>query len=295
MRIQRLLSLLLIFLAVPISALAADCMNGRGEMSRPLWDGYTLVIAPAGGDKVNECGATILGADRKPIFSIFGVDAEMLRATGRDVNGDGKQDVVLLTHSASSPDNVYSIVGTGDTPGLIRQIVTSADFSFEERMEGKVDIVTHETSFRDFEGLSEEQLPPPMIVLRMRGKEIYNVSQVYWPDYERDITMAKAKLSKNDIAEFSGNLRNQKKENERQPDPAEVAHEQDVKGVVLQIVLEDLYGGRGQEAWAALKDMWPYTDRDRIRQEILRRRMAGVMRDISRPAPMPAAAQATAK
>ncbi len=292
MRTQKPLSILIGLLLWSGMAVAADCINGRGELERPLWDGYTLVIAPAGDQQhVNECGVSVLAADGKSIFFTFAVDATMLRITGRDVNGDGKPDIVLLTHAASSPQNVYSIVSTADPPGLVRQIATTADLSFEERSEGHTDIVTRETAFHDFEGFSGDQIPAPLIFLRLKGKEIFNVSQIYWPDYEREITEAKAKISKNEIAELKGETPKQKNEANqgKDEDPVVLAHMQNTRSVVLQIVLDYIYGGRGQEAWKMLADSWPYNDRDRIRAEILRRRMSGVMRDISRPAPKQAA------
>ena len=286
MRIQQLLFVFLFSLAWSGAAPAADCMNGRGELQRPLWDGYSLQIGPAQGDHVNECFAAVIGADGKSVFETFGVDASMLRITGRDVNGDGKPDVVLLTHSATSPENVYSIIGTADPAGLIRQIATSAELNFEERTEGRTDIVTHDTAFRDFEGLSPDQAPAPMMFLRLKGKEIYNVSQAYWPEYEQEITAAKANLSKTEIALFMGELPNQtQKDKERDLTPQEMARRQVVKATILQIVLDYIYGGRGQDAWKAVSEMWPALDRQRIRQEILRTRMGGVMRDISRPVP----------
>jgi hypothetical protein len=293
MRMQRFLSILFfLLLAFSGAALAADCMNGRGELQRPLWDGYTLQIGPAQGDHVNECYAAVIGADGKALFETFGVDATMLRITGRDVNGDGKPDVVLQTHAASSPESVYSVVGTADPAGLIRQIVTMANLSFEERAEGHTEIVTRDTAFRGFEGLSGDQAPAPMIFLRLKGKEIYNVSPAYWAEYERDIAVAKANLAKNDVALFKGEVPNQtQKDKERGLSPQEVAHMQDVKAMILQVVLDYIYGGKGQDAWKAVSDMWPANDRQRIRQEILRVRMGGVMRDISRPAPKPASAQ----
>ena len=291
MRIQKLFLIFFLSLCLSDIALAADCVNGKGENQRPLWDGYTLAIGPVPGDQVNLCRAAVVAADGKTIFEITGVDAGMLRATGRDINGDGKPDVVLLTHAATSPQNVYSIVGTADPAGLIRQIVTSAELSFEERIEGHVDIVTHDTAFSDFEGLGS-QAPAPLMFLRLKGKEIYNVSQIYWPEYERDITMAKGNLGKNDVAAFMGELPNQtQKDKEQEQSPPEVARRQVVKATVLQIVLDYIYGGRGQDAWKAVTEMWPAMDRQRIRQEILRARMGGVMRDISRPAAKPATAQ----
>ncbi len=291
MRIQKLLSSLLLVALSSGLARAADCINGSGNLERPLWDGYTLIIGPAADQHVNECGVSVAGSDGKPIFYTFGVDASVLRITGRDVNGDGKPDVVLLTHAASSAENVYSIISTADPPGLVRQITTFANLSFEERSEGHTEIVTRDTAFRDFEGFSGDQVPAPLIFLRLKGKEIFNVSQIYWPEYEREINEAKAKLSKNEIAELKGETPKQKNEASqgKDEDPAVLAHMQNTRSIVLQIVLDYIYGGRGQEAWKMLADSWPYNDRDRIRAEILRRRMTGVMRDISRPAPKQAA------
>jgi hypothetical protein len=291
MRIQKLLCLFLLPAVLPGLAVAADCINGSGNLERPLWDGYTLVIGPASDQHVNECGVSVVGTDGKSIFHTFAVDVTMLRITGRDVNGDGKPDVVLLTHTASSPENVYSIVGTVEPAGLIRQIATTANLSFEERSEGHTEIVTHDTAFRDFEGFSADQVPAPLLFLRLKGKEIFNVSQIYWADYERDINEAKSKISKNDIATLRGESPKQKNEANagKEADPAEVAHMHELQALVLQIVLDQIYGGHGQEAWKTLAEMWPYNDRDRIRGEILRRRMAGVLRDISRPAPKQAA------
>ena len=73
--------------------------------------------------------------------------------------------------------------------------------------------------------------------------------------------------------------------------PAATVRRQVVKATVLQIVLDYIYGGRGQDAWKTVTEMWPAMDRQRIRQEILRARMGGVMHDISRPAAKPATAQ----
>jgi len=285
---QKLLSMLFLLVAWSGLAPAADCMNGRGDFQKPLWDGYTLQIGPAQGDHKNECFAAVIAPDGKTVFNVFGVDTTMLRVTGRDVNGDGKPDVVLLTHASSSPENVYSIVGTAEPAGLIRQIATSAELSFEERSEGHTEIVTRDTSFRDLEGLPGDQTPAPMLFLRLKGKEIYNVSQVYWPEYELAIKEARAKLSKNDMGLLKTDEFAQKGHKDKDLSPQEIAHIQDVKSVVLEIVLDYIYGGKGEEGWKLLTEFWAYSDRQRIRQELLRRRMAGVLRDINRPVPAPA-------
>src|SRR5581483_9873894 len=54
------------------------------------------------------------------------------------------------------------------------------------------------------------------------------------------------------------------------------------KGTVLQIVLDYLYGGKGQEAWKALQEMWAYPDYVRVRQLILQARSRGLMSEVNR-------------
>lgn len=285
MPMRKLLSILLFLAAVPGLAPAADCINGRGQLQRPLWDGYMLEIAPAS----DQCRVAVSGPGGKPVFEISGSDASMLRISGRDVNGDGKPDVVLLTHSTASPENVYSIIGTAEPAGLIRQIVTSAELSFEERTEGHIEMVTRDPAFRDLEGLSADQVPYPMLFLRLKGKEIYNVSQIYWPEYERAISLARGRLSKKDMEILkTDEFAQMGHDKEKELTPEVMAHIQEVKSVVLEIVLDYIYGGRGEEGWKALTEFWAYSDRQRIRQELLRRRMTGVLRDINRPAPAPA-------
>lgn len=297
MRIHRLLGLMV--LAACGTALAAPhCINGRGELERKLWDGYTLQIGPTE-DASNPCYAGVLGPDGKPIFQIWGVDVSVEPVTGRDLNSDGKPDVVLLTHNPGSAENVYSVVGTAEPPGLIRQIVTAARFSFEDRQgDGHVEIVARDTAFHEFDGLAADQSPEPLIFLRLKGKEIYNVSTLYWAEYDREILIARGKLAKDDIATFKGEqtggasgIGTKDPNKPKEETPQEIAHKQYVKATILEIVLDNIYGGHGQEAWKALSEMWPYSDRQRIRQEILRARMSGVLRDINRPAAKPASAQ----
>ena len=287
MRIQGTFCLLVV-LACGTALAAPSCINGAGELEKPLWDGYTLRIGPAPSDHANECRAAVVAADGKVIFETFGVDAGLNQATGRDVSNDGSKDVVIETHTAAG--NVYSIVGTSNPAGLVRQIATSAQLSFEDRLgDGHIEIVTKETSFLGFEGLTPEDSPQPPVFLRLKGDRIANVSTLYWPEYEMEIKQAKAQLARDDVAEFMGTLQTNKTANEKAagPSPQEQRRMATTKATVLRIVINYLYAGKGQEAWQSLKEMWPFADRDRIRQAILKTRMAGVLGDISRPAARP--------
>jgi hypothetical protein len=291
MRNRRILYVCVVVALCGTALAAPDCINARGELQRQLWDGYTLLIGPATGDHINECRAAVVASDGKAVFEIFGVDAGMNGATGRDVSNDGSRDVVIESHTAS-PGNVYSIVGTRNPAGLLRQLTTTVRLSFEDRKgDGHIEIVTHDTAFLGFEGLENEESPQPPVFLRLKGKEIFNVSTLYWPEYEMEITRAKAQLGRDDVGDFMGTTPSKKTEKDKAagPTPQEERRNLATKATVLKIVLNYLYAGKGQEAWQALKDMWPYADRDRVRQAILKTRMSGVLGDINRSTAKPAA------
>ncbi len=69
--------------------------------------------------------------------------------------------------------------------------------------------------------------------------------------------------------------------------PEEMQRITETKALVLQVVLDYLYGGRGQEAWAKLKDWWPVNDRPRIQQAILITRARGILSEVNRPVSKP--------
>jgi hypothetical protein len=46
------------------------------------------------------------------------------------------------------------------------------------------------------------------------------------------------------------------------------------------IVLGFLYGGRPQEAWMALEEMWPPNDRQRIKEAIIEKSCTGLRADL---------------
>ncbi len=290
MRIHRLLCIVLV-LACGRALASPVCVNGGGEFQKPLWDGYTLLIGPGTGEHANECRAAVTAGDGKVIFETYGADAGIGAATGRDVSNDGSKDVVIETHTSAG--NVYSIVGTENPAGLVRQFVTASELSFEDRLgDGHIEIVTHDTAFVGFEGVAPEDSPQPLVFLRLKGERVANVSSLYWPEYEIEIKREKAQLGKWDISDFMGTTPSNKTDTEKAagPKPQEERRMLATKAAVLRIVVNYLYAGKGQEAWQALKEMWPYADRDRVRQAILKTRMTGVLGDINRPTAKPTTA-----
>jgi len=271
-------------------ALDRGCSDGVGEWTENLWDGYKVEISAAQGGAPAQCQAVLKSADGKVQFEVRGAEALLNPISGRDINADGKPDVVIETHrTAGQCCYTYSILTPGANPVLVRQITTTPPLVFADRDgNGKVEITTHDFAFVGIEGLSESDSPRPLVVFRLRGNTLYNVSQAYWPEYQREVDVAKAGLSRaaqdlllgrNDTSAAGvGGGAGKPKE----LSPVEEKELLDAKSAVLTMVLNYLYGGRGEEAWKTIREKWTDNDKDRIRQAILISRSRGVLSEVNR-------------
>ncbi|HYX68295.1 MAG TPA: hypothetical protein VE825_04125 [Terriglobales bacterium] len=296
--------LCLVLLLVSSAALAADCAHGVGDALKPLWEGYVEQIGPSP-KQDGACRAVVLAPDGGTLFELTGVNASLSPATGADITNDGKRDVVLETDSG--PERccyVYAIVIPGETPPLQRQFSTSVELNFGDRDgDGKIEIWAHDFAFFGFDHLMREQAPAPLVVFRLRGNTLFNVSQAFWTDYEADINQAKSQIARKDLEDFTGtnypNAPRGAPGQESSPDddkkkdlsPEDQRRRNDTKGLVLQVILDYLYGGRGAEGWRYLSEVWPDLDKPRIRQAILKARMSGILAEINRTTPPAPAAQ----
>jgi hypothetical protein len=285
------LSLALAFLAFCSSAPALDrgCAQGVGDWTENLWDGYKIEITAAQNGAPAQCRAALKSADGKVRFEVTGAEALVNAISGSDVNGDGKPDVVIETHrTAGQCCYTYSILTPGTNPPLVRQITTTPPLVFEDRdNDGKVEIATHDFAFVGMEGLSESDSPRPLVVFRLRGSTLYNVSPAYWPEYQREVEAAKSSLSRSaqelllgrntssaGVGGASGKAKELSSTEEKQL--------LDAKGAVLTMALNYLYGGKGEDAWKTIREMWTDRDKERIRQAILLSRSRGVLSEVNR-------------
>jgi len=282
-------SLLVLFVLLGLSAcsFAADvhCVRGSLSSDNALWDGYRLQMAPDS-DHPDQCHAAVLDPGGKAIFELSAPEIWMLPVSGSDVNADDKKDLVLESVSASPCCYRYSIITPGDTPAVIREVVTTPRLSFGDRDgTGHIDITAHEVVYLGIDGLDRDASPTPMVVLRMRGSSFYPVSQVFWADYERDIEQAKAGVPQSAFDKFFGKPSAADQDKPKEPSEEDLRAIRQAKAAVLAIYLDQIYGGRPQLAMKTMSDMWPDRDKDRIRQIILSLRMRGVMAEINRPVP----------
>jgi hypothetical protein len=294
--------LLLLFAACLLtsSAFAANerCVRGSPEIKKDLWDGYSVQIGAAADEAhKGQCHAAIVGPGGKVIFETSDSEAALNPITGTDVNGDDKPDVVLETRAPRGKCCYnYYIFSLADPPGLLRAISVSVPLGFEDRDgDGKVEIWTRDYAFNNIEGLSPSDSPFPLVFFRLKGNALINISQAFWSEYESDIAQARGQIPKKELEDM---LKAETEDAKPKPpdakDPKDEAY-MHIKGLVLQITLDYLYGGRGQQAWQTLSEMWRLNDRDRIRQVILQGRGRGVLAEINRPPSPPPASPPTSR
>ena len=293
MKPRLLLPLAACLLALPAFAAGEPrCVCGGPELQKDLWDGYSVELGAAAGEAgADKCRATVLAPGGKVLFEATDSEASLNPITGTDVNGDEKPDVVLETRAGRGKCCFnYYILSLAEPVGLLRSISLSVPLNFEDRDgDGKVELWTRDNAFDSVEGLSTSDSPYPLVFFRLKGTTLYNVSPAFWSEYEADIAQARGQISKNDLEEMLKTETGQEKPpppGARDPKAAEYLH---IKGLVLQITLDYLYGGRGQQAWDTIQDMWRDNDKGRIRQVILQYRTRGVLGEINRQPASPAA------
>ena len=290
MKLRLLLLIAAGLLALPAFAAGEPrCVRGGSELQKDLWDGYSVVIGPPADESLkNQCRAAVLAPGGKVLFETSDSEAAVNAITGQDVNGDDKPDVVLETRGPRGKCCYnYYVLSLAEPAGLLRAISLSVPLTFEDRDgDGKVEMWTRDNAFDSIEGLPTTDSPYPLVFFRLKGATLYNVSPAFWSEYEADIAQARGQISKADLEEMlklETGEEKPKPPDAHDPKAAEYLH---IKGLVLQITLDYLYGGRGQQAWDTIRDMWRDNDKGRIRQVILQGRGRGVFGEINRqPAP----------
>jgi hypothetical protein len=289
-------------LALALPALAADkCRAGDGSTALSLWDGYTIQISAGYEAHAGQCHATVQNQASVTVFDVYAYDIQQHDYSGKDVNNDGKPDLILFGHIGKDDPYTYWIVSLAEPAGLARQITSVYPLTFEDRDgDGKMEIWTREWSFNGIDGLDEGDSPHPPVAFRLTGSKLMYVSNQFPLEYEPEIIQAKQHITDDGVTalknEESTGMQVQKEKAgaKDHDDPKMDAKAVDTEIGVLAAVVNYLYSGQGEKGWKLLQENWGYRDRDRIRQLILRQRMMGMMRQLNAPQPG-AANQATAQ
>jgi hypothetical protein len=264
-------------------AATQSCENGRGAYKFALADGFAIQLGPTEDGK---CRIELRPEAGEAVYSAVGDEAHIeFGVTGRDLNGDGKNDAVLET--LANGKHHYAILTPGVNPPLVREIATSVPLTFEDKAgDGKIEISGRERVYINIDGLPQDVSPAPLAIFRISGNRIYPVMNAFWPEYEAEINRAKSYISKDALAFIQGV--SPKGADERKP--AEDREVNETKGYILQVVLNYIYGGKPQQGWQYFMDNWQDRDKDRVRSLLISARNHGLLGEIN--ATPPTAAQA---
>lgn len=259
-----------------------DCPTSEHYQQPHRFGGYVVQLLPGPAPRGNErvefrCLATVTPPQgtRKIVAKNWVLALDSI--SGIDVNGDGKPDVVLAGHTSGAHCCYeYWVVSLSNPPKLVRQIRTPLPAVFRSSPTG-VEIHIREAAFQYFM-LPPDEAVTPMVVLRLEGTKLTDVSSQNQQEYDEQISKARSELKPSELQKFRQSRYNDKLFTDQLP----------VVKWVLTIVLSYLYSGRESQAWQALEEMWPTSDQARIKAVILERRSRGLLNDLVTPATKPA-------
>jgi hypothetical protein len=103
------------------------------------------------------------------------------------------------------------------------------------------------------------------------GTHLLDDGAHFQEEYDKQIAEAKNQLTQADLDKFRQANYHQKMFTDQIP----TVHR------VLTIVLNYLYSGREAQAWQTLDEMWPASDRERVKNLILERRGRGLLSQLN--------------
>lgn len=287
-------AILALALACALPATAADsCANGVGTWNKMLWDGFSVQLQPGAGEQQGKCHVSVASSAAEPIFDHYAAEIAVHEYTGKDVNNDGKPDLIITARAESIPGLTYYVISLADPAGVARQITTMFPLSFEDRDgDGKLEIWTREYIFAGIDGLATDDSPFPPVAFRLLGNRLIYVSPSFASEYDRAIAEARQRITEDGLKELRNDpttgeqVQKERGGSDKKKDDPKIQREiYETKAGVLDVVIAYLYAGKGAEAWKELNAGWGFRDRDRIRQIILRARPNGILKQLNAPQP----------
>lgn len=281
-------------LVFALLVLCASLLQAQAEWPRPKWrksdvlgcrqsgkaapvssavGKFQVRIEPVAGKPGDDiCRATLLDRSGKQIPLLEDWNVSIHQGTGEDAFGDGNPSLILEGFSGGTRYRyTYRIVGLGEPPVILPTIENAAPFYFfKDKASGQFRIMASDGVFDYFDGMCYLCAPFPRVVLRVDADGLHDVSSQFTEQYDSEIALARAKIGRGNIGKFL------------------IADFDDVKGVVLEIVLAYLYSGREAEAWQTLDEMWPADDRERIKKLILKTKTEGILSKLGETKPVSA-------
>lgn len=237
-----------------------------GEVHKALGNGYALNIRPAPSEMEALCWAEISDNSGTVLYDVNDFAVGLHDATGKDINGDGKPDVVIEGSTGGARCCLQYAIVSLNPPRVLAQIHNAYPIDFKE-MGGRIILSTQDGAFDFFQGFYEPS-PRADVFLRFNGNKLEDVSPEFRDEYDRQIAKARQRLTKPELDQF------------RTVGPS--PQNPEVHAAVLTIVVEYLCSGREQQAWQAFDQMWPAATQQRVKQLILDTRARGLAAQFGR-------------
>jgi hypothetical protein len=264
----------LILLTASSAQTVVSCPDSKGHQRAHRIDGYFVRLSPGEKDSAGDrCRGSVARPGTRPVVFARGWRLWIDDISGSDINGGGSPDAVFGAFTGEGNCCFdYTIVKLARRPELVRKIHNQLPVHFQKENDGSVTIRAGDGSF-DLFLLPHSEAVIPEVIMRLQGSKLLNISSEFQQEYDGKIASARNELTPAALAKF----RSSDFHKSLYSDQAETLER------VLTIVLNYLYSGRENDAWQALDEIWPPTDKDRIHSLIQERRKRGLLAQISKP------------
>jgi len=253
------------------------CPYVKGYQHPARFAGFTLRLLPGTKTPTGRCRATITSAKGTVTTAAKDWALTVDKISGTDVNGDGKTDLVIDGFSGGERCCfTYTIVRLGGTAHVVRKIESKSALTFEKQPDGTV-LIRGVDSSLDYFLIPHPMAVIPQVILRMQGDTLVDVSGQFQEQYDKLIAEARSQLTSADADKFRQSRYNDKMFTDQLPTVRRV----------LIIVENYLYSGREDQAWKALDELWPASDKDRVKNLMLERRGRGLLAQVNGPRSAP--------
>ncbi len=229
-------------------------------------DGFTVEVTPVPDlddpDSMT-CQATIRSPEGKTIFEQDEWGMEIDPVTGKDINGDGHPDVVIVSYSGGAHCCwTYYFVSLAKNPGVVGQFENRSTASFADlNKDGRIEILIRDGTF-DFAFGSHVESPFPLLIVRLNETKFVDVSSAFRGVYDKGIQEERSKLKE-------GYVRKLLNSNPDEGLPDDDSEDLSTRYRVLTVVLEYLYSGRPGKAREALGELWPMKSREQTWEKMV--------------------------
>jgi len=258
------------------------CNEGSGSFEAAFRTGVKMHVGAAkkGGLARRLCEAAMSWDLHNEVVATdaFQLDVD---AFGVDL-GVGVPVVTVQVKKSSADCCMTYLVYSLQKPSRLLRTITGGDFfsAADTALDGRVEIWSHDAAaVAGFESFVLGELDaPPTIVLRFEGGRLLDVSSEFQSYFDGEIPKIREEIDQQDLLDF-------KSSNGALTPPTALSAERLhrlrlVKARALEVVWSYLYGGREQEAWRSLAEMWPAADVERIRTAVLDARAHGIRAEV---------------